>query len=127
MGSDLDEKLEEIIFGDMPKHFMSDSMLAKPEQIKQAFIDAGWFTPADKELVQEIVNHRLQMKLTKDKSWRFDTTDKHPEDTLMTGQEWYDRFIRELPPPFPLEAGDPQEAVDYYGVKSAAKKVAGIK
>ena len=45
--SDLDKKLRSIILGDAPDAFFSDSMLAKPEQIKQAFIDASWTPPPE--------------------------------------------------------------------------------
>lgn len=73
--SDLDKKLDEIIFGDMPKHFMSDDMLAKPEQIKQAFKDAGWRD------VMHLEDRAKQGQFVANKRVE-----------LLSGQEWYDRF-----------------------------------
>lgn len=60
----LDETLRAIIFGDMPEHFMSDSMLAKPEQIKQVFIKAGWLAPDHDPLRQiEVELKRLSERV----------------------------------------------------------------
>jgi len=78
------------------------------EAIKQAFIDAGWapFTPDGKVKVQELVNKR----------------------GLMTGQEWYRKFEKEIDKKNLLGL-DPsgallQQARD--GALRAAKKAAGI-
>lgn len=32
-------------------------------EIKRAFIDAGWFLPADTEFVQQIINQRAQQRV----------------------------------------------------------------
>lgn len=101
--SDLDDKIRGALEG--TDTFVLDPSSEYLGRIKQAFIDAGWLRTVDVSLPA--------------------VTPYIPEP-LMTGQEWYDRFIRELPAPFPLEAGDPQEAVDYYAVKLSAKKAAGI-
>ena len=93
---------------------------AKPK-IKQAFIDAGWFIPADAELVQQVLNMRAQQKVDVVRYGRpdllgpvlpvdqtkqtlsmsgayydafLDTIKK--EAGLMTGQEWYQKFEKEL-------------------------------
>jgi hypothetical protein len=35
-------------------------------------------------------------ELSKDHAWHLDTTGDLPEDTLLSGKEWYDRFQNEL-------------------------------
>jgi hypothetical protein len=73
--SDLEKKLHDIFYEQAKSYYFEGS---SPEwfeeecpelikKVKQAFIDAGWFTPADKELVQEIVNNRAQQKI--DQRW----------------------------------------------------------
>lgn len=62
--SDLDKKLKEIVFGDTPEPFMSNSMIAKPGQIKRAFRDAGyktgqyWYDQFEKELAGKGILYR---------------------------------------------------------------------
>lgn len=134
--TDLDEKLEEIIFGDMPKRFMSDFMLAQPEQVKQAFIDAGWVTPENATKVQEMVNQIAN--LTNDMTQL--PIIQYAKPNLMTGQEWYDKFKKELwksPEQKRINQGDDGESHDrfyrvgglsfmYNRALHAAKKAAGL-
>lgn len=109
--SDLDKKLEEIIFGDMPKHSMSDDMLAKPEQIKQAFIAAGW---------RDVMHLEDRAK-----RGQF-VTNKRVE--LLSGKEWYDRFIESLDVKFSWIRKSEYERYMFVieQCKGAAKKAAGL-
>lgn len=82
--STLDNKLREIIFGDTPEHFMSASMLAKPEQIKQVFADAGYERKTD---FMEGGGY-LSLDESPVVQWLHD-------NGWQSGQEWYDRFTKE--------------------------------
>lgn len=109
--SELDDKLERIIFGDMPKHFMSDSMLAKPERIKQAFIDAGWVHTS-------LVNHPLH--LIKDGEY---------VGPLRSGREFYNRYQTELKGKvFPYTGKTSDDITTVMMIcEDAVKRAAGIK
>lgn len=120
---ELDRKLsliiEDIQNPAVRNRVLKEGELTSLEEIKQAFIDAGWFIPADAELVQQVVNYRAQQKVD---------SVKHVADfshgklsALMTGQEWYDKFAKELK----LETG--QQLATVNDVLDAAKKAAGIK
>ncbi len=89
------------------------------EAIKQCFIDAGWFIPQDAEFVQQIINYRARTK--NDRSIHGVSVVKVPNDNLMTGPEWYEKFIKEL---------DTLEPSSYTpsrnNIVAAAKKAAGI-
>jgi hypothetical protein len=153
--SKLDEKLEETIkrIDDalsieegvsldyyLTKHDFSSRQFT--QAIKQAFIDAGWFTPADEEFVQLVIDHRAQHKaaqpgypLLKMESIKPGVKVSEP---VMTGQEWYERFekgadrcthyVRSLfrhGHPSATEADD-REMFIKQDILEAAKKASGI-
>lgn len=124
--SDLDKKLQDILnttysFGNEDKdlEFYGTSNDDEIEAIKQAFIDEGWipykpfeYTPEGKKPAWWSKTPELM------------TGDEHKARTagLMTGQEWYDRFEKEVGQ---YEAGGwIDDTLD--NVLLAAKKAAGI-
>lgn len=83
------------------------------ETIKQAFIDDGWIRPAD--YIPENAELRSM-------HYEFVENNNDRIIPIMTGQEWYDRFEKEISA-FTAKHDQPmkQEALD------AAKLAAGIK
>lgn len=45
---------------------------------------------------------------------------------LMTGQEWYDRFVKQLPTPLEVEGWASYDLLDKEDVMAAAKQAAGL-
>jgi hypothetical protein len=100
--SELDKKLEEIcqsFYAGMPASHRQGALQA----IKQAFMDNGW-----EQKVGELRGVRVVV-----------------DPNLMTGQEWYDRFIKEFNSNL---AGNTyfNEADLRAGLSDVAKKAAGI-
>ena len=97
--SDIDEKLREIIVNlldtGMPNSISQDEA---HKQIKQAFADAG-YSYQERNLFKGL-------KLAR---------------TVMTGQEWYERFDRELD-----DYADISGDVSYSDCLKAAKRAAGL-
>lgn len=135
---DLYIKLEDILFGDMSKHFMSDSMLAKPYQIKQAFKDAGYILLntdgcAHFDMTNGICELGHQRKVCdfcgKDFHMSKTEWDVHTPDTpIMTGQEWYDKFKDILDNEAEYDTRDEMRRGVYRNdtITRIAKKVSGI-
>jgi hypothetical protein len=108
--SDLDEKLRDIFINDSKSKGLHDdnweNFVVSPDkiipQIKQAFADEGYqyVTRAEDSLVTRYHNGEL-----------------------MTGQEWYDRFVKELNtalPSLPIFKFNTKEAKIIKAVKRAA-------
>lgn len=93
----LDDKLRGII-GNGYDRFDVEKAIA---QIKQAFADEGWIKPEGADLIADVL------------------------DDMMTGQEWYDRFMKELPDSIDLVHPD-REVFDRRWAITAAKKAAGL-
>lgn len=143
--SDLDEKLYAIWFNYVGNTRSEDNIKAIAE-IKQEFIDAGWFRPSDAELVQQIVNARAQHKIEgQGTTAPIQIAPRYTPEQLkaisdelnkprMTGQEWYDRFMAELKKPWTDEEivepfYQPDDQMYVYNadhVHEVAKKAAGI-
>lgn len=117
--SDLDKKLDEILDEyHTPSDDMNPSCRSQWGQntnkdcdcglqeskvlVKQAFIDAGWHEPLTPEYLRKMA--------------------KRAQSEYMTGQEWYDRFEKELPSHDQLKSG--QNMIE--GTLEAAKRAAGI-
>lgn len=113
MESNLDEKLSRVLdsyFSYSPQELeylttkqKHDIYLRTIEQIKQAFMEAGYGGPAaiNDELLHELSDRIMSIK-----------------SNMMTGQEWYDRFKVELVK---------DESVSYNGdILAVARKAAGI-
>jgi hypothetical protein len=138
--SDLDKKLEEIVASGQPIARASAEMVL---EIKQAFIDAGWVPT-----VEITSNTTLDAAESKTITEAFNETrchcgkDGHALNSvncpvhggeIMTGQEWYDRFINELPQDVVIDY-DSQSNVSFhagnnhglYKAREAAKKAAGL-
>lgn len=100
---------------------------------KQAFIDAGWFTPSDTELVQQIMDFRAQamqhtyvgpdtiLPYTNRSTEELEAISKEWNKPRMTGQEWYDKFSSEY-----LREAILTNEHTYSSAYSAAKKAARI-
>jgi len=101
----LDEKLDRILY-----EHRNDSPMGKQtpliEDLKAAFSEAGYKQLPKQADMQSLVDAGLA-------------------EFMMTGQEWYDRFTRELPPPLhePQEHAEMFERLD---VLSAARRAAGL-
>jgi len=92
------------------------------EQIKQAFKDAGWLTPEQRQQTQELVNRMAQ---TAQDMLKLPVTVR--ELGVMTGQEWYDRFEKETDNlSFLVRGGDGVVYITQENILNAAKKAAGI-
>lgn len=63
---ELDKKLDDILdsFGPQDDRYGVYTEEVR-EKIKQAFVDAGWFRPADKELVQQVMNLRAAQRASR--------------------------------------------------------------
>lgn len=131
----LEAKLQDVIF-EMSRHkFKSFGKVSFQEdidycnevigQILQAFKDAGWVD--NPELTVLSCRYNFQTK-------KFYDMETKEHGVLMTGQEWYDRFLKQLDP-----IGDTSVMVDSNGKKNpdvwtvrwsdvgrAAKRAAGL-
>lgn len=117
MSDDLTKKLDELCIhhlyqsGEVQQHHLTEEDI---ETIKHAFIDAGWFKTPDVDGEPRKVT--ITYKENTDAKFA-----KLRDYTLMTGQEWYDRFEKEL-----------QEIETLPGIftthdsRVAAKKASGI-
>jgi hypothetical protein len=108
--SDLHEKLKDLWLDAKGSGINQDDFTA---EVEQAFKDAGWFKQhtSSPEAFVELVG----------------SMDRHLSN-LMTGQEWYDRFEKELLLYFD-EDGDYPKHLDGYktaALFNIAKKAAGI-
>lgn len=131
--SDLDEKLLSILrdftWRDGSGRIDADGALS---EVKQAFIDAGWITPEQVKKTQGLVNQMANLAKDMSKQPVMVWNDPGKLSELKTGQEWFDRFERELPNTiFPTwyERNKPDEAhevLDRELVLEIAKKAAGI-
>lgn len=82
--TDLDKKLIEIVGAGQPTALAVADIV---NDVKQAFIDAGWFIPADAEFVQQIINHRAQQKID-NAIHGVSVVEIGPAEKL-TGPDWY--------------------------------------
>lgn len=125
--SDLDTKLaliiEDIMFSeDSP---LRNGELTFAEQIKQAFADAGYLKPADKSAYEKaLVDSYLKAGGDPDLivTSRTDWERNAKLAGLMTGQEWYERFEKEIAW---MDLPKPWDSIQN-GYRDAAKKAAGI-
>lgn len=114
---DLDQKLEELLGeGGTIKHCCGQSGCSDAasdiEQIKQAFIDAGYVQIPQVEMERDPTNNRPTFYTVNGKE-------------VMTGQEWYDRFVK-------IANGDEKHSdltgwSEWDTIEIVAKKAAGIK
>lgn len=114
---------------DLPKAF---------EQIKQAFIDAGWQEPLSiqrldrlrsEQLIQSVIDAYLNSGGPEDfvVMSRDDWSRNAKLAGVMTGQEWYDKFETELAGKGILYRGHPEDVTEtILGCKLAAKRAAGL-
>lgn len=125
--SDLDDKIRSIIMSDYDVA-ETDDVVAR---IKQAFADEGYVTPENAKKVQEMVNQMAQ--LAQD-SFNMPTMvnvrlDKKQQtmQKLMTGQEWSDRFDKNLHlQPIPNRWMECYDVGAIWGIAlEAAKRAAG--
>lgn len=136
MMSDLDKKLERCItkaianYGD-PESFTPVKELCNDttEEIKQAFIDEGWNRPFDDSGIinfgtaeNPILIHKDSPIFSQENGGWVGIPEENDGTVLMTGQEWYDKFEKELPADHLL----PQYVNIREQVLEAAKKAAGI-
>lgn len=94
------------------------------EALKLRLNEYAW-TPDEKDSILQAAyeaSHHDALKLSKDRSWRFDTTGQHPEDNVMTGAEWCNRFEGELEREL-----DTAMSLSVSLVKRTARKAAGMK
>lgn len=100
------------------------------EDIKRAFIDAGYVTVHKDRYRDE--QHREYVQYTIERSDGSGELVRVPQFAFMTGQEWYDRFYKELGTLEPdqkfLEAATITQLARYIenSVMQAAKKAAGL-
>lgn len=78
------------------------------EKVKQAFKDAGWFSLSESATGGRLISTVKQY------------------EGLMTGQEWYDRFSKEMSDRFSMWGDGSNGFVELKPTKEAAKKAAGI-
>ncbi len=96
--SDLDEKLVEVLSHKNWVHRTDPRMSRAVAEVKQAFKDAGYILPGEtlyampkgKDLARELAGLSVDdgVNITELAS------------PMMTGEEWYDRFEKELPEPY---------------------------
>lgn len=125
--SNLDKKLRETLHkvGTVKIRSALDEVIEDGvAQIKQAFAEEGYVTPENAKKVQEIVN---QMANLANDAFRIPIIQyikpnkaMTKAQNLMTGQEWYNRFVAELDK-------DGEIAIAGSGIiKGAAKRAAGL-
>lgn len=119
--SDLDKKLREILpivaTGMEIDQDLAIKINYAPERIKQAFKDSGWVEPITDEERETMIASYAAAEYVKSET--------------MNGQEWFDRFIKELPPvgsDAVTVCGDKPKnwVVSWDDVERAAKKAAGL-
>lgn len=111
MTDDLTKQLKELVRQDTMAYELDE----KVAEITQAFIDAGW-QPVTVPVIYPGQNVKAFYFDPSDKNW------KSKPDTLMTGQEWYDKFIGQF-------KGVPSKTlitIDTEEIYDAAKKASGL-
>lgn len=129
----LDGKLKEIILANVFDAGTYDVEGIDPETvddviplIKQAFTEAGWITPEQRDKVVKMVNDMANLA---NDAFQLPTIQfvkinkaQTKAQNLMTGQEFYDRFKKELD-----KLSDIKNLWDGTPLLDAAKRAAGIK
>jgi hypothetical protein len=120
---ELDEKLKDIL-NLINKSLAEDVQMWVIPQIKQVFADAGYITPEQvaktQDLVNQMANLANDMARVPTVQYVSITDDQREARMLMTGQEWYDRFEKELKSGLALP-----EVMDIW-VRVSAKRAAGL-
>lgn len=122
------EELDKKLFG-IIKHasnedgYVEDSVAVREvARIKQAFVDAGWLSPERVAETQKLVNKLVQNAQDMHKL----AMGVYPQllPNVMTGQEWYDRFEKEMDRISAYATFDNHDDVDR--AMDAAKRASGI-
>lgn len=127
--SDLDDKLRDIVSEYAESHEQSQ-FDEQVRLIKQAFKDDAWSAIPEKEVYDRVLKYDNQTICSQCQN-RFTTQEDcllhyKLHDPTMTGQEWYDRFTKEM------NGVETYSGDDYYGLVSddevldAAKRATGI-
>lgn len=103
---------------------VDEMCMTKEEWVRQAIKD-GWVNTQEIKNISVQIQHELdRLLLTPTPTYRVaekpDASGGHPMTEVMTGQEWYDRFMEEL------NSGLRLPGVILRWVKACAKKAAGI-
>lgn len=120
--SNLDDKLREIMLNARKVGLSDETATYEVAQIKQAFEEAGY-----------VKSGYANFKSLKVPDEPLDTLQVKHEPSLMTGQEWYDRFEKELSHEIYGDT-NPSDKVDCEGIPyacscdllDAAKRAAGL-
>lgn len=100
------------------------------EQIKQAFVEDGWVTPANRDKVMKMVNEMTNLAnqafVMPKKIYIKPNLKTMTSENLMTGQEWLDRFENQLKWLVSHGDGDTWMGWDCGEVRDAARRAAGL-
>lgn len=125
---ELDKKLGNIIYELNVEPEDCDAIV---EQIKQAFVEAGWSTPVNQDDLINFGTEENPVMIHKD-SLPFSPSEGGgyidiPKDLRMTGPEWLARFEKELKHDTRTTQNECPECGAPYNWEEAARRASGVK